>query len=196
MVVVSKFRNLIIVAIVSIGLVLASVIPINCSKLTTDIKYEIVKEFIRRGDSGKYMTIDSYNSMTGNSSQVFRNEENTANQTDFPLSWIVHFMGWTYPGLNVDNKGWLTLTAKDYQEFVTANSKGVVITKVTDFNMDGIVDKYSCEYYIVINGNNIIMPAYPKGFVDPNWEIPSEDELNRFLQRELDYWMKMAGKNV
>ena len=191
-----KLRSLLTVAIVSIGLVFGSITPTSGSELTTDIKYEVVKEYIRHGDSDRHMVLDSYNSMTGNSSQMFRNEENTAVQTDFPWSWTIHFMIWTYPGLDTNNKGWLTLTAKDYQEFVTANSKGVMITKVTDFNMDGIVDKYSREYYIVINGNNIIMPAFPKGYVNPNWETPSEEELNQFLQRELDYWMKLAGKEA
>ena len=184
-----KLRSLLTVAIVSIGLVFGSITPTSGSELTTDIKYEVVKEYIRHGDSDRHMVLDSYNSMTGNSSQMFRNEENTAVQTDFPWSWTIHFMIWTYPGLDTNNKGWLTLTAKDYQEFVTANSKGVMITKVTDFNMDGIVDKYSREYYIVINGNNIIMPAFPKGYVNPNWKTPSEEELNQFLQREVDYWM-------
>ena len=191
-----ELRSLLTVAIVSIGLVFGSITPTSGSELTTDIKYEVVKEYIRHGDSDRHMVLDSYNSMTGNSSQMFRNEENTAVQTDFPWSWTIHFMIWTYPGLDTNNKGWLTLTAKDYQEFVTANSKGVMITKVTDFNMDGIVDKYSREYYIVINGNNIIMPAFPKGYVNPNWKTPSEEELNQFLQRELDYWMKLAGKEA
>lgn len=183
-------------AVISIGLVLGTITPTSSNKLTTDIKYEVVKEFIRHGDSHQYMVLNSYNSMTGNSSQMYRNEENTAVQTDFPWTWTIHFMIWAYPGLDVNGEGWLTLTAKDYQEFVTANSKGVLVTKVTDFNMDGVVDDYSREYYIVINGDNIIMPHYPEGFFNEDWFTPSQEELDQMLQRELDYWMKMAGKNA
>ena len=191
-----KLKSLLTVAIVSIGLVLGNITPIGSSELTTDLKYEVVKEYVRADRSNELLVMDTYNRSTGYSDKVFINEENTTNHDYFDWSYIRHFVIWTHIGLDDNNEGYFTFIAKDYQEFVTANSKGVVVFKIIDKDMDGKVDSYNRNYWIVINGNSIIMPDYPKGFIDPNYSTPTEAELDRFLQRELDYWMKTAGKNA
>lgn len=191
-----RLRSLLTVAVATIGLILCSFSSLQSSELTTDLKYEIIKEYVRADRSNKELSFDTFDRTTGYSHKVYTAEENTTGHDHFQWSWIRHFLTWSYIGLDDSNQGYFTFVAKDYQDFVTANSKGVLVMKIIDKNMDGKVDSYSRNYYIVINGDSIIMPDYPKGFIDEDFFTPTEAELDRFLQRELDYWMKMAGKNA
>jgi hypothetical protein len=166
------------------------------AKFNTQTKYTMVKDFVRDDRSNKFLVYDKYNSMTGYSHKYYVLRENTADHDHFDWKWTIHFLTWTYPGLYENVPGYFQIEAKDYREFVTADSRGVLVTKVVDKDMDGIIDEYKREFYLVMQGNTILLPFYPKGYLNPDWNPPTEAEQNRFLQRELDFWIKVAGKEA
>ena len=190
-----KLKSLFTIAVLTVGLVLGSISPIGGQEFDTQTKYAMVKDFVQDDRSNKFLVYDRYSSTTGNSYKYFIAKENTADHNYFDWKWTIHFLSWIYLGLDENGPGWFQLEAKDYQEFVTEDSRGVLVTRIIDKNMDGIVDEYKREFYIV-HGNTITMPFYPEGYVNPDWNILTQEEMNEFLQRELNYWIKVAGKEA
>ncbi len=191
-----RLKSLLTIVALTVGLVLGSISPIGGEEFDTQTKYMMVKRFVQDDYLNDFLIYDKYNSMTGHSYKFYVGKENTADHNYFDWTWTVHLLTWTYPGVNDKTPGWFQLEAKDYQEFVTADSRGVLVTKIVDKNMDGVVDEYRRDYYVVMQGNTIMMPDYPKGYVNPDWNTLTEAEQNRFLQRELNFWIKVAGKEA
>jgi hypothetical protein len=90
----------------------------------------------------------------------------------------------------------LEILAKDYQDFVSINSRGFTEWVLSDDNLDGKVDFAYRDHSIVICydedcvSNYIVFPSYPKGFINMDWYTPSEEEREERYNKEIDYWMK------
>jgi len=121
-------------------------------------------------------------------------KENTAVQDRFDWTWTIHVLRIKHYSLRGTIS--LEILAKDYQDFVSPNSRGFTEWGLTDDDLDGKVDFAFRDYSVVAcidddcTSNHILFVDYPKGFRNMDWYTPSEEEREERYNKEINYWMK------
>lgn len=193
----SRLKRFLTSAIIATVLCLAPTQVTSTEDLSAEAKYAIIKNYIKQPESHKYLQLDSYESTTAVSTMTYVAEEDLTGHNHFKWTWTLHFLVYKFYGLDESNgTAWVEFSAKEYQEFVTADSRGFVVIHVVDYDLDGHVDAYTRDFYLVMQNDAIMLPKYPEGLINPDWYHPSQEELDEILQKELNYWVKMAGKEA
>jgi len=156
-------------------------------------------------EQGEYNNFEVYKIMntlldgTKVETTLLRSKENTSKHNYFDWKWTLHVLKvFSYPTYTYSTSE-LEIISRDYQDFATIRSRGFEEWGLTDINVDGKVDFVYREYMIVIcdddeedcANNHIIMPYYPKGFINKNWYSPSKEESQKRYDKEVDYWTKI-----
>ena len=121
-------------------------------------------------------------------------KENTADHDYFDWTWTIHVLRIKHH-LTYDVTK-LEILAKDYEDFVSPNSRGFTEWVLSDDNLDGKVDFAYRDHSIVVChdedcvNNYIIFPSYPEGLINIDWYTPSEEEREERYNKEIDYWTK------
>ena len=191
-----KLTKFITTAIISLSLIFGGVTGIQGNTKDVVIDYLIIKEFMAdEKRSNKFLWDDSYNPNMGLTTRTLANKENTTSHDHFEWTWINHFVHWTYNSPDFDN-AMVTYVAKDYATFISPDSRGFVLMKVIDFDRDGISDYAERRWIPVMQNDTVMMPDYPKGFVNLDWYQPTQEEAEEFIKREMAYWVKVSAKEA
>ena len=57
----------------------------------------------------------------------------------------------------------------------------------------GHADRTKRNYWLYVEHSGIIMPHYPEGFQNRQWDSPGQEEGQRVLDEAVDYWSKRWG---
>jgi hypothetical protein len=190
----NKLIKFIATAILTIGLFIGSgASTLHSNDNNVVMNYTILTEFVANEErSQKYTAGEWYSQMDGMTTKHLTLEENTTGHNNFDWRWINHIMYWIYVAPNHD-MAYVVFVAKDYQEFVSPDSRGFVLMRVIDYDMDGKAD-YSDRRWIPVMQNEVIMmPDFPEGLINLDWYRPTQEEADEFLQRETKFWIKTAS---
>jgi hypothetical protein len=81
---------------------------------------------------------------------------------------------------------------KEYQEFVSPDSRGFVLWTLFDYDMDGELDSVERRFIVVMQDRVLMMPEYPAGYINTEWySVPREEAEKRF-DREVNYWLGLV----
>jgi hypothetical protein len=192
----NKLIKFIATAIITIGLFVGSgASTLYSNEKNVVIDYTILTEFVANEERSQKYTAGEWLDSKKMTVKHLTSRENTAPHNNFDWSWINHIMYWTYVAPNHD-MGWAVFVAKDYQEFISPDSRGFVVMRVIDYDKDGKSDYSDRQWVPVMQNEVIIMPDYPEGLINVEWYQPTQEEADKFLQREMKHWVKMAGKEA
>ena len=90
----------------------------------------------------------------------------------------------------------LEFRVKEFQEFISPDSRGVVHWKFSDYDMDGECDVVKRNYFLVMQNDILMAPEYPKGYLNPRWSHPPRRESNKRFEKEVDYWLNLVKKGI
>ena len=193
----NKLTKFLATVVLSVGLMFGSVASIYSNKtMDAVIGYTVIKEFVSDEERSKTFFIrENRNPRTGFIAKSFTESENTTKHDKFKLTWIDHYLHWHYADAKHES-AYVASVAKDYQSFVSPDSRGYIFMKVADFDLDGVADYWDRRYYLIMQDDVVMMPDFPEGFVDKNWYVITQQEANEFLKREMKFWVKIAGNEV
>lgn len=187
--------KLITTAILTLALVLGGATGIRSNDTDIDMDYAIIKELVASKRSDKFLWDDSYNPNNNLTTRSLANKENTAVHSNFDWTWIDHYIHYSYEKPNFD-RARVEFTAKEYQEFVSTDSRGFMVMRVIDYDRDGRADYKHRRFIMVMQNDLVIMPDYPEGYINTEWYKPTQEEADAFLKREMKYWISLAGPEV
>lgn len=187
--------KLITTAILTVALVLGGATGIRSNDTDIDMDYAIIKELVGSKRSDKFLWDDSYNPNNNLTTRSLANKENTASHSNFDWTWINHYLHYSYEKPNFGRAA-IEFLAKEYQEFVSTDSRGFTVMRVIDYDRDGRADYKHRRFVMIMQNNLVIMPDYPEGYINTEWYTPTQEEADAFLKREMKYWISMAGSEV
>lgn len=148
----------------------------------------VIREFILSSPSNGLVESAGQNPQSPFISKTLAREENRSKHEHFKWRYDVHFVT-LFSG---EIYSYLQFQVKEYQEFVSKDSRGFILWTFLDYDMDGESDLVIRTYYLVMQGNVIMMPEYPQGFVNKDWyDVPTTEAGKRF-DREVNYWLELA----
>lgn len=86
----------------------------------------------------------------------------------------------------------LKFQVKEYQEFVSPDSRGYVLWTLYDYDVDGKVDSAKRRFIVVMQDKVVMMVDYPEGFVDMQWYKPSKEEKQERFEKVINHWMSIV----
>lgn len=187
--------KLITTVVITLSLLLGGATGIQSNDKNVVMDYIIIKEFVASERSDKFLWTEHYNPNTGVTTRSLADEENKSSHTNFKWKYSHHFVHWSYNSPDFDNS-FVEFIEKDYQEFISPDSRGFVVMKVVDFDKDGRADFAQRSWTPVMQDEVVMIPSYPKGLINLDWYTPTQEEADEFLQKEMKYWAKMAGKEA
>ena len=113
--------------------------------------------------------------------------ENTGMHDNFPTKYKEHYA-------LIENGKFLSLIMRDYTEFYSLDARGFVMFAAVDFNCDVIVDRWAKHYVILVNGNYILSPKYPNGYLNNDWNKMTKAEAQERFDYELKYILENSDK--
>jgi hypothetical protein len=120
--------------------------------------------------------------------KTLASHENLANHNNFDWRYDMHFVT-LYSG---EVNSYLRFQVKEYQEFVSPDSRGFILWTFYDYDMDGELDSVDRKYYLIMQNRVFMMPDYPPGYINKDWyNVPKEEAEKRF-QREVNYWLGLV----
>jgi len=166
-----------------------------CMNVNSYTQNDVVSicEFIMSDKSNEIIVNEEVNEETKHGFRTLFSEENLTGHDHFKYRWDVHYVCYEY-NINMKNKGIITFTIKEYQSFISPDSRGYVLWRLSDFDRNGVVDSYSRDYFIVGPDNIHILPQYPDGFINSDFHKPSLEESQKRFDREIEYWMDIKRK--
>jgi len=87
---------------------------------------------------------------------------------------------------------------KQYQDLVSVDSRQFVLWHMVEFDTDGIVDSWDRSYMLSFNrfGDDplytFIMPMWPEGFCNPDWNNPPQQEAQNLLDELVEWWLEQS----
>lgn len=147
-----------------------------------------IKEFILSSPSNGFDDNFGPHPNSPLTSKTLTSEENRTKHEHFKWRYDIHLVT-LFSG---KSHSYLQFQVKEYQEFVSNDSRGFILWTFFDYDMDGEFDLVRRTYHLVMQNSVIMMPEYPQGFVSKNWyDVPTKEACNRF-DREVDYWLELA----
>jgi hypothetical protein len=126
------------------------------------------------------------------SSKTLTSKENRAEHEHFRWRYDIHLVT-----LYREETDWyLQFQVKEYQEFVSKDSRGFILWTFLDYDMDGEFDSVSRSYHLVMQNRVFMMPEYPQGFISRDWYDVSSKEAEKKFDREVNYWVERASINI
>jgi len=111
--------------------------------------------------------------------------ENRCKHNSFLWKYTYHFVT-LFAGV--------VINTKEYNENVSSDeSRSLVVWHIVDSDFDGEIDDWSRNFLLIEKSGLIIMPTYPKGFINENWHIPSKEAAQKKFDDEIKYWNKIKG---
>ena len=121
-------------------------------------------------------------------SKTLTGEENRAEHDYFKWRYDIHLVT-LYGG---KAHFYLQFQVKEYQEFVSKDSRGFILWTFFDYDMDGEFDSVRRSYHLVMQNSMLMTPEYPQGFISRDWyDVPAKEAKKRF-DREVNYWLELA----
>uniref|UniRef100_A0A6M3K401 Uncharacterized protein n=1 Tax=viral metagenome TaxID=1070528 RepID=A0A6M3K401_9ZZZZ len=154
----------------------------------------VICKYIMSDSSKEYVVRDEINPNIKYGFKTILSDENLTKHSAFKWKWTIHVACYEYV-MNMKDKGIISFTIKEYQSFVSPDSRGYVLWRLIDFNRDGVVDKYNREYRIVGPDDIHILPNYPEGFVNNDFCSPTQKESQKRFDKEIEYWMGIINEN-
>lgn len=191
-----KLLRFLAATVLTLGLVFSNATTLHSSDTDVVMDYTVIKEFIADEDRrSEFLYGNRYNPNNGLTTTSLVSHENRTAHEHFEWVWTDHYMHWQYVAPDIGS-AFVTFATKEYQTFVSPDSRGFTVTKVVDFDRDGKVDYSERKFVLVMQDNVVMMPDYPKGFRNLDWLTISQEEADQILQKEMRYWVKMAGKEA
>ncbi len=162
----------------------------NASGNSSDM--ELIKEFILSPLSKELVNGEGYVLHTQLAYKTLTRKENLGGHGHFDWRYDNHFVTLYSQG----ERYFLEFRVKEYQEFVSADSRGFVLWKFYDYDMDGEFDTVKRNYYLLVQNNVVITPEYPRGYVNPSWFHPSRHESGRRFEEEVNYWINLVKREM
>lgn len=148
----------------------------------------VIREFVLSSPSNGFVDSAGQNPHSPFTSKTLASEENRSKHEHFKWRYDIHivtlFSGEIY--------SYLQFQVKEYQEFVSKDSRGFILWTFIDYDMDGEFDLVVRTYHLVMQDNIIMMPEYPEGFVSKDWYDVSTKEAGERFDREVDYWLELV----
>jgi hypothetical protein len=123
---------------------------------------------------------------------IYHDKENTALHSNFDWKWSIHEMGvFTDPSIK---ERLLIFARDDYQEFISPDSRGfeTMVIKITE---DGqLFEEPYKSYTLTMQDHIIMLPDYPIGYINREWNKVSPEEQQEFINHELDYWLEVCNE--
>ena len=113
--------------------------------------------------------------------------------TPFDYTWDIHRIRIWLSQDNVPRI--IEFEYKKYQNSVNSGSTWKDATGCEQFlffdeNMDGILDRFIKDYYLVVDGCIVSLSMiWPKGLVSPDYFNPSDKQKNKLYRDEISYWL-------
>ena len=150
----------------------------------------LIKEFILSPHSKGLVNEDGQHPSLPFTFKTLACEENRAKHDHFKWRYDRHYVT-LYRG---ETHFFLQFQVKEYQEFISPDSRGFVLWTFFDYEMDGKFDSVKRSYYLVMQERVVMMPEYPAGYINTQWyEVPKKQAEKRF-KKELNYWLGVAKK--
>ena len=148
----------------------------------------VIREFILSSPSNGFVESVGENSQSPFTAKTLASEENRSNHEHFKWRYDIHLVT-LFSG---EAHSYLQFQVKEYQEFVSKDSRGFILWTFFDYDMDGEFDLVMRTYHLVMQDNVIMMTEYPQGFVSKEWyDVPTMEAGRRF-DREVNYWLEVA----
>lgn len=148
----------------------------------------VIREFILSSPSNGFVESAGENPQSPFTSKTLAREENRSKHEYFKWRYDIHFV--TLFSGEIDS--YLQFQVKEYQEFLSNDSRGFILWTFFDYDMDGEFDLVMRTYNLVMQDHVIMIPEYPQGFVSKDWyDIPTKEAGNKF-DREVNYWLDLA----
>jgi hypothetical protein len=150
----------------------------------------LIKEFILSPQSKGLVNEDGQHPSAPIRFKTLASEENLAKHDHFKWRYDRHYVT-LYSG---ETHSFLQFQVKEYQEFISPDSRGFVLWTFFDYEMDGKFDSVKRSYYLVMQDRVVMMPEFPAGYINIHWyEVPTKEAKRRF-QKEVNYWLGVAKK--
>ena len=148
----------------------------------------VIREFILSSPSNGFVESAGENPQSPFTSKTLAREENRSKHEYFKWRYDIHFV--TLFSGEIDS--YLQFQVKEYQEFLSNDSRGFILWTFFDYDMDGEFDLVMRTYNLVMQDHVIMIPEYPQGFVSKDWyDIPTKEAGKKF-DREVNYWLDLA----
>lgn len=148
----------------------------------------VIREFILSSSSNGFVDNAGQNTHSPFASKTLTREENRSKHQHFKWRYDIHLVT-LFRG---EFHSYLQFQVKEYQEFVSNDSRGFILWTFFDYDMDGEFDLVMRTYHLVMQNNVIMMPDYPQGFVSKDWYDVSTKEAGKRFDREVNYWLGLA----
>lgn len=152
----------------------------------------LIKEFILSPLSKGLVNGEGYVLDTPLAFKTLTRKENLTGHGHFDWRYDNHFVTL----YSEEERYFLEFRVKEYQEFISPDSRGFVLWKFYDYDMDGKFDTVKRDYYLLIQNNIVITPEYPRGFVNASWFYPSKRKSNKRFEEEVNYWLNLVKKGT
>lgn len=178
-------RKFLIVA----GLIIALVAGWNTLSMSSNQNsLLLIKEYILSPFSKDLVNDDGQVPSTPVTYKTLYSEENLANHDHFDWRYDMHYVTLYCEEIHC----FLRFQVKEYQEFVSPDSRGFVLWTLFDYDMDGEFDSVERRFIVVMQDRVLMMPEYPEGYINTEWySVPREEAEKRF-DREVNYWLGLV----
>lgn len=198
-----KFLKMGLLAIVLALSFSASAVAVEKSKVDSIVNYT---RDLEAGEYNGFKVIKDKESIFHALTDVIwlRAEENTGLHDNFRTTWRLHVLKvYTIPGSSTDHRV-VRVIFRDYTDFISVRSRGFEEHWMMDVEPNGLIEEHEKYYadkrYVIIACQNdeddcspnwIVMPRWPAGFRNPDWnEVPLE-ELQEQYDIEINYWIQV-----
>jgi hypothetical protein len=148
----------------------------------------VIREFILSSPSNGLADNAGRYSHSTSTPKTLTSEENRAEHEHFKWRYDIHLV--TLYGREAHS--YLQFQVKEYQEFVSKDSRGFILWTFFDYDMDGEFDSVRRSYHLVMQDRVFMTPEYPLGFISRDWyDVPAREAKQRF-DREINYWLELA----
>ena len=148
----------------------------------------VIREFILSSPSNGLADNAGRYPHSTSTSKTITSEENRAEHEHFKWRYDIHLVT-LYGG---KAHSYLQFQVKEYQEFVSKDSRGFILWTFFDYDMDGKFDSVKRSYHLVMQDSVLMTPEYPQGFIRRDWyDVPAKEAKKRF-DREVNYWLELA----
>ena len=148
----------------------------------------LIREFILSSPSNGPVDHAGLYPQSTSAPKTLVSEENRIEHEHFKWRYDIHLV--TLYGGAVHS--YLQFQVKEYQEFVSKDSRGFILWTFFDYDMDGTFDSVRRTYHLVMQDSVIMVPEYPRGFISMDWyDVPTKEAMQRF-DREVNYWLERA----
>lgn len=148
----------------------------------------LLKEYILSPFSKELVNDDGQYPHTPVTFRTLASEENLTKHDHFDWRYDMHYVTLFCGEPNC----FLKFQVKEYQEFVSPDSRGFVLWTFFDYDMDGEFDSVERRYDLVMQDRVVMMPEFPAGFISREWyHVPREEAEKRF-EKEVNYWLALV----